>query len=56
MNENVREMLMLRTVNCPNENCDGREAYYKQAQIRSADEPMTTFFRCVKCGHDWREG
>ena len=25
-------------------------------QIRSADEPATLFFRCAKCGSNWREG
>ena len=29
-----------------------------QIQIRSADEPMTTFYRCtnMKCNFIWREG
>ena len=29
-----------------------------QIQIRSADEPMTTFYKCAnfKCGWQWREG
>ena len=26
------------------------------AQIRSADEPATLFFRCTKCACNWREG
>lgn len=30
---------------CPNEKCEGSEAYFYQLQIRSADEPMTSFFR-----------
>jgi hypothetical protein len=33
------------TVNCPKEDCDGDEAYFYQLQIRSADEPMTSFFK-----------
>ncbi|MEM1737670.1 MAG: transcription factor S [Nitrososphaerota archaeon] len=40
-------------VACPN--CEAREAYYWSVQTRSADEPMTQFFRCRKCGHTWRE-
>jgi hypothetical protein len=32
-------------VNCPKEDCDGDEAYFYQLQIRSADEPMTSFFK-----------
>jgi len=42
-------------VRCKNETCDSTEAYFRQVQIRSADEPMTTFYKCVKCGQDWRE-
>ncbi|MCJ1439968.1 MAG: RNA polymerase III C11 subunit [Stictis urceolatum] len=29
---------------CPAENCNGDHAYFFQKQIRSADEPMTTFY------------
>lgn len=35
-------------VQCPNAArglCDGREAFFYQLQIRSADEPMTSFFK-----------
>lgn len=32
-------------VNCSSEKCDNREAYFRQVQIRSADEPMTTFYK-----------
>ena len=39
---------------CPK--CDHGQAYFMQIQIRSADEPMSTFFKCVKCGNQWREG
>ncbi|XXH05927.1 hypothetical protein Hte_012370 [Hypoxylon texense] len=42
-------------IQCNNSACDGREAAYYQVQIRSADEPMTSFYRCMKCGHRWRE-
>ena len=38
---------------CPK--CEAHRAYYQQLQIRSADAPMTTFYRCVSCGHNWRE-
>lgn len=33
------------TAQCPAENCNGERAYYFQLQIRSADEPMTTFLK-----------
>ncbi|CRJ79413.1 hypothetical protein BN1708_000010 [Verticillium longisporum] len=40
---------------CPKEGCNGDEAAFFQVQIRSADEPMTTFFKCMACGNRWRE-
>lgn len=60
-----------RTVQCPNEKCRNDEAYWYQLQIRSADEPMTAFYKvrkqisnslaeadqekCTKCSKEWRE-
>ncbi|CAG9336055.1 unnamed protein product [Blepharisma stoltei] len=38
---------------CPK--CGELKAYYKQIQIRSADEPMTVFYKCVRCAHRWNE-
>lgn len=32
-------------VQCPKEGCDGNEAAFFQVQIRSADEPMTSFYK-----------
>ncbi|KAL9043014.1 MAG: hypothetical protein Q9214_003621 [Letrouitia sp. 1 TL-2023] len=40
---------------CPREGCDGSEAFFYQVQIRSADEPMTTFYKCTICGQRWKE-
>lgn len=40
---------------CHREGCHATEAFYYQVQIRSADEPMTTFYRCTECAHSWRE-
>lgn len=34
--------------------CGKWETTYYQLQTRSADEPMTTFLRCVPCGNRWR--
>ncbi|AMD22367.1 HGR028Wp [Eremothecium sinecaudum] len=43
-------------IQCPNyDSCGGEKAYFFQLQIRSADEPMTTFYKCVSCGNKWRE-
>ncbi|CAL8576338.1 RNA polymerase III C11 subunit [Xanthoria parietina] len=41
-------------VQCPREGCDGAEAFFYQVQIRSADEPMTTFYRVSHLIHCFR--
>uniref|UniRef100_UPI00398E5B42 DNA-directed RNA polymerase III subunit RPC10 n=1 Tax=Pristiophorus japonicus TaxID=55135 RepID=UPI00398E5B42 len=40
---------------CPK--CEHPRAYFMQIQTRSADEPMTTFYKCCNpaCGHRWRD-
>lgn len=40
---------------CPK--CSNPRAYFMQMQTRSADEPMTTFYKCcnIECGYRWRE-
>ncbi|KAF2717486.1 DNA-directed RNA polymeras-like protein III subunit RPC10 [Polychaeton citri CBS 116435] len=40
---------------CVRGDCDSQEAYFRQVQIRSADEPMTSFYKCVRCAAEWRE-
>ena len=35
--------------------CKSDETWYYQLQTRSADEPMTTFITCTKCGKKWKE-
>ncbi|MDW8022009.1 MAG: transcription factor S [Nitrososphaerota archaeon] len=51
--EEAKVLPVTTDVVCPK--CGAREAYYWSIQTRSADEPMTQFFRCRKCGHTWRE-
>ena len=34
---------------CQNNLCDSKKAFFMQIQTRSADEPMTIFYRCCKC-------
>jgi len=38
---------------CPK--CNGEKAYYWLVQTRRADEPPTTFYRCIKCNYTWRD-
>eukprot|EP01084_Bolivina_argentea_P027812 51672_1 len=40
---------------CQNDECQGTEAYFFMAQLRSADEPMTTFYKCCSCNKRWSE-
>lgn len=35
--------------------CKERKCVYYQVQIRSSDEPMTTFISCLVCGNNWKE-
>lgn len=34
--------------------CKNTQCSFYQLQTRSADEPMTTFIRCLKCGKRWK--
>ncbi|KAJ7896402.1 transcription factor S-II, central domain-containing protein, partial [Mycena olivaceomarginata] len=34
--------------------CKQWKTRYRQAQTRSADEPMTTFVTCTNCGNRWK--
>ncbi|TMW65507.1 hypothetical protein Poli38472_008149 [Pythium oligandrum] len=38
---------------CPH--CEHTHAYFMQIQIRSADEPTTTFYKCVQCKKQWND-
>lgn len=47
------EVLPTTDALCPE--CGNNKAYWWTVQTRSADEPMTTFFRCTRCRYTWRE-
>lgn len=34
--------------------CGNNEAVWWMLQTRSADEPTTQFYRCIKCSYTWR--
>lgn len=51
-NKNLNPMPTTK-VDCPK--CHHNKAAYWQLQTRAADEGSTLFFRCLKCGHTWRE-
>ena len=40
-------------VQCPREGCEGTRAAFYSVQIRSADEPMTNFFKVCWCLGWW---
>ena len=35
--------------------CKSKKTAYASFQIRSADEPMTNFVRCLNCGKSWKD-
>ena len=50
--KNMEEFVKDSVFQCGN--CKSRKITYYQLQIRSADEPMTTFFTCVSCNKRWK--
>jgi DNA-directed RNA polymerase subunit M/transcription elongation factor TFIIS len=54
----IYESTMAKTTDkfvCPNSKCRGRKCVYVEAQIRSADEPMTIFITCLLCGKRFQQ-
>jgi transcription factor S len=53
LDENEKaETLPVIKIDC--EKCGNTEAVWWMLQTRSADEPTTQFYRCVKCNYTWR--
>ncbi len=48
----AKETLPTIKIDC--EKCGHNEAVWWMLQTRSADEPTTQFYRCIKCKHTWR--
>ncbi len=48
----AKKLSTISTV-CPK--CGHDRAIWWMMQTRSGDEPATRFFKCVKCGHQWRD-
>jgi len=44
----------LPTIKIDCEKCGNNQAVWWMLQTRSADEPTTQFYRCIKCNHTWR--
>ena len=42
-----------KNAQCPK--CSQHGAEFFQEQTRSADEPATTFYKCLDCKHKWRD-
>lgn len=51
--EDGKEILPTIKIDC--DKCGHNEAVWWMLQTRSADEPTTQFYRCVKCNHTWRD-
>ncbi len=43
------------TIKIDCEKCHNQEGVSWTFQTRSADEPETKFYRCIKCNHTWRD-
>ncbi len=53
LNKDKGENLPITDMKCPK--CGNKQAYFWQLQTRSADESETSFYKCTKCSHTWRQ-
>ncbi|MEM0446350.1 MAG: transcription factor S [Candidatus Nitrosocaldus sp.] len=52
--EEEGDISVMPTIKIPCPKCGHDTAVWWMLQTRSADEPTTQFYRCVKCNHTWR--
>ncbi len=50
-----KEEATLPTTNSECPKCGNKTSFWWTQQTRASDEPETTFYRCTKCKHTWRE-
>ncbi len=46
---------LVSTIEIDCEKCGNKEGVWWSLQTRSADEPETRFYRCIKCNYTWRD-
>ncbi|ORZ40003.1 putative Rpc11-DNA-directed RNA polymerase III subunit C11 [Catenaria anguillulae PL171] len=53
--EKAWENVAATEAQCPK--CEHPRAYFRELQIRSADEPMTVFYKCANmdCQYQWKD-
>lgn len=49
----IQEVAMTDQIICGK--CKKRNVSYREKQTRSGDEGMTVFYKCIDCGHTWRQ-
>ena len=55
LDKNVQKLRTLPTVDSECIKCKGKKAETWTLDLGSEDNLQATFFRCVSCGHTWRE-
>ena len=55
LDKNVQKLRTLPTVDSECIKCKGKKAETWKLDLGSEDNSQAIFFRCVSCGHTWRE-
>jgi len=53
--DSEKQLSKLSTINVECAKCKNIGVIWWMVQTRGVDEPPTRFYKCVKCGHTWRE-